>query len=187
MYCEKCHTKNSKKANYCCKCKHKFTDEEKKRASEQGLVPFLKRMKELVGYYKLDFIFESKIFRALAIVAIIGFGLYNYWMMGSNIKILYSDSYSTQYNEELDAYYIMVDKDAYHNNGDQVQVYFYIPGRMERLQMNLYEKDGDIIEEKEISRKDDIILKANTNANHYYLLANKDDLEDSLKIYVYLY
>ena len=104
--------------------------------------------------------------------------------MGSNynIKILNSERYQVTFNDKNKEYYIFLnnDEDALYEMVD-----LYIPNRTNYISLVLYDENSNVLDQKEYKHGEDVILKANTSSNNFYIISDKDDKKDALKVFVY--
>lgn len=175
MKCLKCKCKNSYKANYCYQCGHKFTDEEKKKSSNNKLVKFLKFIRNIYDRLNLDNITGNIYFRIFSVVIVLLIGLFGIITNGSHLRIEKSSDYTYQYNKKDDEYYLYTDNDT-------TKLNLYALGEDSSIKISYYDEEANIINENSYTDYNDIILNANTFSNNYYVLSHK---KDKLKLYIY--
>lgn len=184
MKCPHCRKNNLNKANYCQKCDYKFTKEDKKNIKENILVKILSKLSDFKDLITGDLFKNNNFVRIGSIIIVLAIGLYMVFTMGYKLNVLNNDAYQVKYNEELNTYYILLDKK---NNDEEVQVdaAFYVPNRINKLDLTYFDENNMVISEKTYDKKDYYPLLVNTKANNYYILSNHDNPEEQLKIYVY--
>ena len=137
MKCHKCKTTNIVKANYCNKCGEKFTDKEREDAYNKTIYGKLEKIEKIKDIATLDIITGNIVFKIISLVIVLGVGLYFWFTMGMNTKILNSADYKIFYNKSNDQYYLLVD-DSY----DSVDVSMYRPNRVKKMMIYHYNIDN---------------------------------------------
>ena len=179
MNCSKCKKKNIKKALYCKYCGNKFTQREKEKAENEGLVALLKKIKKWYEACTLKVITDNIIFKLL----VIGAGIYNFVKIGNSSKtqILDSEKYNIFYNSDKEEYYIVID-DNLKDEELSIPLNLYVPNKVNNLNLTYYNEKNEIIGEHKYDKKEDIVLSANISSDNYYIL---NDGNDKLKVFVY--
>lgn len=162
MKCSKCKYDNRIKANYCYKCGHKYTDEEKKAAFDETNIGQLENIENKIS--NLD-IRNHKWYKILSIIITLGIGLFYLIAYGFRFKILESSNYNIQYNKKIDEYYVITEK-------DEVAINLYAPGDDEQVKITLYNNDNKEISSNKVSKNKEITLTDN-GPEDYYILENK--------------
>lgn len=178
MKCKKCKTDNINQANYCKRCGNKFTDEEKKEAHKWTFVWFLEGLENIKKACKLEFITDIPIIKYGSIVVILALGVLSYFYNGNDLHLLESENYKIQYNEREEEYYLLV-------NNEETILNVFVPNRSKNLTVKHYNSDGEIIEDAEYDKDDEIILKNDEETDYYVVAADYGKKSDELKLYVY--
>lgn len=174
MICRKCSYKNPTQSFYCYQCGTMFTKQEKDLARNSGFVGFLKKSRDVYDTLTLSKITSNKYFRILSIFVVLGIGIWGLWGQGSHFKIVESDSYSYQYNEKLDEYYL-------YTKDNETKINLYKLGETNTLDVSYYDENNDLISD-DTYLLEDIVLQANILKDCYYVLSSG---QESIKIYVY--
>lgn len=174
MKCIKCKYKNPYQANYCYKCGNKFTEEERKKASNEGITGLLKTGRKLYDALTLSTITSNIYFRIISVLIVLGIGIYGIIIHGYKLKIEESDSYTYQYNKKLDEYYL-------YTKDNETKVNLYSLGNNDKMTVEYYGEDDRLISRCDYL-PEDIILNANSFSDNYYVLKTNND---NIKIYVY--
>lgn len=185
MKCPQCRKKNLNKANYCQKCGYKFTDKDKEQIKENFFVAVLKRLDWIYDFFTGDWIKNNIFFRIFSVLIVLVIGLYMVYTMGWKLSLLNNEAYKVKYNEQLDTYYILIANNLKDENVKEIDAAFYIPNRINTLDLTYYDENNNIISQKEYEKKDRYSLNVNAKENNYYILANHNDPKEKLKIYVY--
>lgn len=175
MKCLKCKCKNSYKSNYCYECGERFTDEEKKKSSNNKFVKFLKFIRDIYDRLNLDNITGNIYFRIFSVIVVVLIGLYGIITNGFHLRIETSSDYTYQYNKKDDEYYLYTDNET-------TKLNLYTLGENSSITVSYYDENGSMINENNYTDYNDIILTANTFSNNYYILTHK---KDKLKLYIY--
>ncbi len=186
MNCSKCKKKNIKKANYCKFCGNKFSQEEREEAYNKGFVAKLKKIKKWYELCSLKVITDNIIFKIIILLVVIGIGFYNFFAVGKsdNLTIIDNNIYDVTYNEKLDEYYVVI---INNENEDALRLALdlYIPSKVDCLNLKYYDENNKNISSEEFKTTDEIILTANTVSNNYYIISDKNDSENKIKVFVY--
>lgn len=173
MKCNKCKKENIVSSSYCKYCGNKFSEEEKKTARRKTFIGKIEMMEKTYKICTLQKITGHILFKIASVIGVLIIGLLFLFNYGSDLKILNSISYDLSYNEEEKEYYIVTDK-------DEVLLNLYIPNSIDDIKVSRVENEK-VIEVKEYSKGDEILLYTNLE-NDYYLLEAKDS---KLKLFVY--
>ncbi len=177
MKCIKCKTDNVHNANYCKKCAYEFSEKEQEAAESKTFVGFLKKLEKIKDVVSLEVITDKLWFKILSIVAVLGVGVYFALINGINLKLEESTSYTGNYNEKLDEYYL-------YSDDDKTELNLYVPNRTDKLVVSHYDNNNELILEKEYKVDESIILE--TNSDDYYIIEAKYKKDsDKLKVYIY--
>lgn len=187
MRCKKCDKKNSRIAKYCIKCGNKFTEEERVLAEKRSFKTFYNNMKSLKDLPGLKFIYEHDVVKLAGIILIIIGGVYATFLGKNKFELKVGSDYLLEYRETDNEYYILQEKNYNKENGNKIAVNINIPNSIDKIYVNLYEFDGELISEEVFNKKDEIILKANTDGNNYYLISDNKDFKDAFKVLTYVY
>lgn len=180
MKCSRCSTKNIIKATYCKKCGTKFTKKEQELAYSKTIFGKYDLYKKWKDRFSLKFITDSIYFKIIIILVILAAGLYSWYINGLDLKILESDAYEIYYNDKSDEFYLLVNNDV-----DEVALNLYIPNRIEDIEINHYDMNGDFIKEIEYVKNKEIILET-YNSDYYLITSNFSNKEEkSLKVFLY--
>lgn len=185
MKCKKCKKKNINKANYCRYCGNVFSEEERKSASEKGLVAGLKKFDDYYETCQLKKITDNKFIKYGLLVGIVAIGIYNVVTRGSNLKLLESDAYNLSYNKEKNEYYLEIKETDDIDKIGTAYLKMYVPNSIDAIYIDYYKEDGTIKESKTIGKEVPIELIANADENNYYLVSDNENIENPFKIYVY--
>lgn len=178
MKCIKCTTENINKANYCKKCKYKFSKKEQEIAHSNTIVGKLELIEKAYGVCTLKIITDHILFKVATLMIVLGIGIYFWINNGINLRLLNSDNYEVQYNTEEKEYYLLTDK-------NKVALNLYVPNRTKKILIIHYDNDNNIIDKSNYNKDDKIVLES--NQDDYYVLKIKylNDKTDSLKLYVF--
>ena len=102
MKCSKCSKRNIRNANYCKFCGHKFTNEEKEKSKNSGLLGLLNRFQKWYNLCTLSVITDHIAFKIIVVLGVLAIGIYNVISIGSELKVLDSSYYEVQYNKKND-------------------------------------------------------------------------------------
>ena len=183
MKCGKCHQKNIKKANYCQKCGYPFSQEEKEQAAQTGLLPWLKRIKLFHEIRTLEIIKDNPIVKIVSVLLVFIVGLLLTFMRGNQLKILENKTYQVKYYEKNKEYYLFLNSKE--KNIEKITAELYVPNRIEKFSVKYYDEKGILLSEKISSRQEKIELKVNTTENNYYVISDRKDKKDQIKVYVF--
>ena len=179
MKCQKCKEKNISIANYCKKCGKPFTKEEREYAKKHGLKAVLDTIKRI--YEKATFQ-ESIFFQVGSVLLVLAVGLYLLFTMGRNFRLLSSEAYEVNYNEEENTYYVLVDKNE---EITKIPLNVYVPNSFDGVVLMHYGEQDNLLEKEEHGRKDEILVSPNVEENTYYILSNLANEEENIKVYVF--
>ncbi len=182
MKCEKCNTPLNYGAKYCSACGEKISKE--MQAEEYNHTIWGKFQIAEDWYSKLSFQKYTGhiLVKIIVLVAILACGGYQLWQNGSELKILASDSYSVAYNESADEYYIRTAQ-------QETNLNLYIPPFAEQVRLIGYNADGNVMEEKNLSKneweeKDAFKIVKNEFAYTTVRLVKNDKLSEIMKFYI---
>ncbi len=184
MLCKKCGKESIKRAVYCKYCGHKFTKKEKEMASEDKLESFVSKVQGFKDktIYKIFSSIYFKVISVLLILTLIAcFSLFNRDEFG----ILESNQYEVKYNQELNEYYLYLDRDSYVMY-DNLLLNIYVPKNVSKFNVDYFSSDGKLIKRVSVSDTEDLYLEVNKSDNSYYVIYADEDYYGSLKVYVYL-
>lgn len=177
--CTSCSTQNIEEAEFCRKCGKKFTKQEKEKKQKGLIVSILTFIDNVMDKITLDFIKESKIFRILILIVIIGFGIFNTARNGLNMKIQKSENYKVQYNNEQKEYYLI-------SPAEQISLNLYVPSRSKKTTLKLYDENNEIINEVNIEKEKPVVVEDTEKENYYVLEAEYGNNNmDRIKFFVY--
>ena len=185
MKCVACKKRNMRKSNYCKKCGRKFTQEEKENAKKEGFDIVLEKIKAVIDFFTLDFIFGNPIFKVLSVLVVLGIGIYMLVTMGWNLRVVESDVYDVKYNQNIDTYYVLLNTKEEEEIKSEVDIELYVPNRIFTLDLKYYDENGNLLEEEEHQKDDRYTLAVNTETNNYYIISDHQNEKDQVKIYVY--
>lgn len=179
MKCPDCKTKNIPDANYCYKCCHNFTEQEKENAYNKTIFGLLDKIKAKYEKYTLKRFTDSIQFKIISILFILAIGIYATINYGLEFRVEKSSNYQIQYNKKQDEHYLIV-------SDDETPLNLYIPSRTKEIVVKEWSNDNELIKENQYSISENITLKV-TNPEDYYTIEAiyKSDKTDKLKIYVY--
>lgn len=177
MKCCKCKNNNIIKANYCKKCGHKFTEEEKKKAKGKTFVGKLEKIEKAYEVCTLKIITDHIAYKIISFLIVLGIGIYFLVTYGLNVRFLTSKNYEIKYNENLKEYYIITDK-------TKVSLELFIPNRTKNITVIHYDENDSFVEETSYKPSSKIILQ--TKEDDYYVVESmySNDEKDSFKLYV---
>ncbi len=182
MQCSKCKKENIKKANYCQGCGRKFSEEEKEKARNTGIIGKIRHWEEVIDGNPIKRFFDNPVVKAIPIIALLAFGFYNIYKMGSDLTILKGDDYEITYNSDKDEYYVVTKEPPLDG---KVYLNMYIPNKIDKLTVSHFDENGSLLESVDKDKKDEIVLNANTTENLYYTIT--DNLEEPITYKVYIY
>ena len=115
----------------------------------------------------------------LTLVVILGFGVFNLLRGGSHLRVEESENYSVEYNQELNASYLLTEL-------DKLPVSLYLPHETEKIVVRSLDEQNQQLEERVYSPEDSILLEAG-EADHYLIEADytKSGTESQL-LYLFL-
>ncbi len=183
MKCIKCQTKNINQANYCKNCGNEFTEKEKKAAARWTFVWILEKIEKGISIFKGEFkilsiVTDTLVFKILSIVIVLAVGVNFYMKNGNEVQIREGEDYRVQYNTETDEYYVLV-------NEKETRLNVYVPNDVEKMDLRHYDEKGNILDEKELSTQDDIVLEA-ADEDYYVLnvVQGKKNIEFKLSVFL---
>ena len=178
MNCSNCSLKNVSSANYCIKCGHKFTEEEKKKAYKKTFYYKLDNVEKWYHHLTLSTITGSIYYKIGSILVLLIVGIYLLLTVGVNTKILNSKDYKIFYNEDEKVYYLLVDNDK-----SEVSVNLYKPNRLKELSLEHFNQDNELIENVDLNKE--IVLKTFNNDYYVFNSIYSDNKEDKMIVMVY--
>ncbi len=147
MHCPKCLKYVPYGAKYCQNCGEAIPDTVRKNAYQKTLWGKLQRLEDWYKTLALKKVTDSIIFKAFILAVILGYGLFNLYLNGTQLKIMDSDMYDVQYNTKLDEYYVLTE-------ADEVVLNLYIPNKASTLHLTGYDAEGAVLEERTIAPAD---------------------------------
>lgn len=181
MKCQKCGKENIKKANYCKFCGKEFSQKEKDAAKNKGFVAKLRKFDKWYEVCTLKVITDHILVKILIILLILFPGIYSLFKNGSHLKILDTNKYNITYNNKDQEYYIYLEQ----NTAKDVPLSLFVPNKIKKLQINYYNSENKVLEKDKINIDKEIILKANSTEDNYYIISATNNQKEKLKIYVY--
>ena len=183
MKCPKCNTKNVIKANYCKKCKYHFTEEDQEKAYNKTIFHFFDVIEEWYGHLTLDTITGHILFKIGSVLVVLAIGLYYWFTMGINTRILKSDIYDVYQNKKNKEYYIVLKDNI--DDIEDIKLNMYIPNRLKKLDINQYDLDNNLKEKVDSKNKEEMKFKVYND--DYYLITSvySNKKSEDLKIYIY--
>lgn len=182
MKCEKCGTPLNYGAKYCFNCGEKVSREMLEEEYNHTLWGKFQSAED--WYSKLSYKKYTGhiLVKIIVLVAILAYGGYQLWQNGSELKILASDSYSVAYNQSADEYYIQT---AEH----ETNLNLYIPPFTDQVRLMGYDADGNVVEEKKLSKseweeKDAFKIVKNEFAYTTVRLVRNDKLSEVMRFYI---
>ena len=189
MKCSKCGCENLRKANFCKKCGHKFSNDDKELASKKGLIGVLNKIKNWYNFWTFKKVTDSIWFKILSVVVVLVIGFYFYFLNGDNLRIETGNNYNLNYNKNNHEYYVYLKQESYSDyaqNDGLIEINLYIPKRNQEIYVQKYDENNKIVQEDTFKKENVIKVNANTKENGYYLISTNKDMTDALKVYVYL-
>ena len=183
MKCPKCSTKNIIKANYCKKCKYQFSEEEREKAYNKTIFHFFDIIEEWYSHLTLETITSHILFKIGSVLIVLAIGLYYWFTMGINTKILKSDIYDVYQNKNNKEYYIVL-KDII-EDAEDIKLNMYIPNRLKKLDVNHYELGNKLKEKVDFKEKEE--LKFKVYDEDYYVITStySNKKSEDLKLFIY--
>ncbi len=183
MKCPKCNTKNIIKANYCKKCKYHFTSEEQEKAYNKTVFHFFDIIEEWYNHLTLETITSHILFKIGSVLVVLAIGLYYWFTMGINTRILKSDVYDVYQNKKNKEYYIVLKDNI--DNVEDIKLNMYIPNRLKKLNINKYDLNNELKEKMDTNNKEE--LKFKVYDEDYYIITSvySNKKSEDLKIYIY--
>ena len=183
MKCPKCNTKNIIKANYCKSCKYHFSEEEQEKAYNKTIFHFFDVIEEWYSHLTLETITSHILFKIGSVLIVLAIGLYYWFTMGINTKILKSDVYDVYQNKNNKEYYIVLKDNV--KDIEDIKLNMYIPNRLKKLNINQYDLNNNLKEK--VDFKDQEELKFKVYDEDYYLITSvySNKKSEDLKLYIY--
>ena len=182
MICKYCKTKNRLEAEYCKGCGRKFSDTDRDKSHFHGPIGKINLIEEIYNKVFFKKILDSNLFKLVLLLIFVAINVYNFSFKGGNkIQLVNSKNYKIEYNEKVDDYYIILNKDE----SSQV-LNVYIPNSIKSLESVKYSEDNSILENNKLKVGDPIVIEANTDENNYYVIKDSKDSTNSLKVLVYV-
>ena len=180
MKCSKCGFENIVRASYCNKCGEEFKDEERKKAYKKTIYGRIETLENLKAIITLEKVTGHIAFKIISLLIVLGIGLYFLFTMGVDTRLLESKDYEIFYNKVDNEYYLLVD-----DNYSSVNVSLYRPNSVQKILINHYDINGNLLEEKAIEK--DQVINLNTFKDDYYIIKSEysSKKEQALKVLVY--
>lgn len=183
MKCIKCLTKNIDQANYCKKCGYEFNDKEREIASRWTPVWVLKKIESFSSFLKegfkpFKFITDTRTFKILSLLAVLGLGIYSMFQNGRDFSILSSADYTIEHNGSEQEYYLIVKE-------KETNLNMYVPNYIDEIVLKHYDEKDNILNEETYENKENFKIVA--DLDDYYVLSVKfGDKTDDYKLLVYM-
>lgn len=179
MKCPDCQTKNINDANYCKKCCHSFTEEEKEIAYSKTIYGKIEKYKDLYERLTLKKITDDIRFKIFILIIIIGYGIFTALNYELAFRVEESSNYEIQYNKKDNEHYLIVTE-------EETPLNLYIPNRTKKILLKEWTSDNKLVNETEYTKSDNIKLNVTTSDDYYTVEAiYTDKNSDILKVYVY--
>lgn len=175
MKCSQCGMENIVQAKFCRGCGHAFSSEEQEVAYQKTIFGKLDAIEAWWNRLSLKVVTEHMLFRILVIVGILGYGVYMFYQNGAQLRILESDAYRIQYNEDSKEYYLLTEM-------DEVALNMYIPFQADIIMIEQV-KDGVVLDQQKYLDVEDIRLQSQLDCG-YRLVAWCDSQSVELFLYV---
>ncbi len=179
MKCTKCGKENSYRCKCCVGCGTPFSEEEREEGYSKTFWGKVEKLQDLYDILTLSKFLDSRLVRILTLVVIVGFGVFNLLRGGSHLRVEESENYSVEYNQELNASYLLTEL-------DKLPVSLYLPHETEKIVVRSLDEQNQQLEERVYSPEDSILLEAG-EADHYLIEADytKSGTESQL-LYLFL-
>ncbi len=161
LKCPKCKKKNVTQALFCYKCGYRFKEPEIKEAKENGLAVYIKMFFDWTDKFKFT---DWKIWKIASILFIIYTGIRYVYLNGYHLKLEKSNDYVYTYNKDANEYYLYL-------NNDSNNIKLYVPHEAKQLYVYHYNENNEVIDKKVFQNLNNIVLSADNDNNHYYILA----------------
>lgn len=182
MKCEKCSETLNYGVKYCTSCGEKVSGEKLTEEYSHTLWGKIQNMEDWYSKLSLQKFTGHILVKIIVLVAILAYGGYQFWQNGNELKILASDSYSVIYNQSADEYYIQTPE-------QETNLNLYIPPFTDQVRFIGYDADGNVVEEKKLSKseweeKDAFKIVKNEFAYTTVRLVRNDKLSEIMKVYI---
>ena len=160
-------------------CGTPFSEEEREEGYSKTFWGKVEKLQDLYDTLTLSKFLDSRLVRILTLVVIVGFGVFNLLRGGSHLRVEESENYSVEYNQELNATYLLTEL-------DKLPVSLYLPHETEKIVVRSLDEQNQQLEERVYSPEDSILLEAG-EADHYLIEADytKSGTESQL-LYLFL-
>ncbi len=176
MRCTRCGRDNPLSARFCAGCGAPFSEEERKAAYDRTIYGKLDRLKEAKSWITLEKITSNPLFRIRLLAVIILLGVMNGRNKGNVMRPLESEDYKVYYNRTSDDWFLSTEM-------DRVNVGIYLPGKPEGVTVKTIDRDSALLDEKEYSLSDDILLEKDED-NIYILEGRYDGSSKQIRLMV---
>lgn len=174
MKCSKCKCKNILEAKYCYKCGNAFTDEYRKKAKLKTIPGILVFIENAYKTCTLQVITDTIYFKVISLIIVIIGGIYLNYTYGFKFKILASDTYEVQYNENNQEYYLITSE-------DETNINLFNPKQSNNIIVKHLDKDNNLLDSIEYTNTSDIKLSEYDDTNYYLISSGNNEL----KVYIF--
>ena len=181
MKCRKCKEINVSQANYCYKCKERFTKKEQENARNESIWYKIRKAKDWYDTLTISKITGSIWFQILSIIIVLIIGINFIYEKGSYLKIEDSSSYTYNYNAKEKEYYLYLKE-------NEAKLNIYVPHQVENFTFKYFDEYNNILKEESINDINNIkVTIDNNNPKNYYKISvsDKDDAKNTIKFYVF--
>lgn len=178
MKCKKCKKRNVIQANYCIKCGNRFSNIEKNIAEKRSILKKIVDLKKWYSNTKFKKITDSIPYKIGTIIGTIIAGLILMYLNGNYLKLEESNNYTYTYDKNKNAYYLYL-------NENESNINLYLPHKINKFYVSLYNEEDKIIKENEYTDINDIKIILDENENNYYMISyskNKNK-RNTIKVY----
>ncbi len=180
MKCINCDTSLHYGDKYCNSCGEKVEKGAYDKDYSKTLWGKLDKLCDWWETFTLKKFIDHWITKALILLAVLLWGVFDAYTDIANIKFLESDNYSIEYNTKDDEYYIRT-------NEKEVELNLYIPRYSERITITEYSGDK-VVSSKEIlakNYKEKPVKVKNNKYNHVIISSVRGEkITDTVKFYV---
>lgn len=181
LKCPECKKRNVSQANYCRRCKHRFTPKEKEAMRLNGFWSMINWVKNTWDNSLPGKLMDSFVVKLIIVIIPLVGGVWFFMQNGSALKIEESEEYTRQYNVETDDYYLLLSQ-------EKSKLNLYLPHEIEHFYVKYYSEGGELLEENSYDDLDDVEVTVNNrNEHNYYVIGitEEERPEDRVKVYVY--
>ena len=183
MICEKCNSKLHYGDKFCNVCGEKIDTTGYEKEYNKTIWGVIDKIADFLDIIMLKKITGNWIVKVLLLLAIAGWGFFDAYTDFASIRILESESYSVEYNKNLDEYYVRTSK-------DEIDLNLYIPKYTDNIKFKeVNDKETsveDMTVEEYIEKKKEKELLVKKNSFEYLTVdsVRNGKVSDSIKVYI---